>query len=296
MSGFSQGSRLVCIALAVGVHAAAAAAFMMTPKREPPPPPEGVEIEMLAEITSVVAEEITPSVAAEAEAVEEATEAQPGESASQDGEIVEEVAVLKKQQTEVAPEQIEKPVDQPEAERAPEVEATPDAETPAAETQPEQASISMPVELETPVIEAPQAPVLFKKRKPVAKAVQKKAKTEKRRAAVAGSAVTKDGKRKGASQAQSSGGNQSSSQYRSIVQARLSARRGAISSSAGSSARGRVIIAFSIGASGRVTSVSVSKSSGDARLDAAARSVVAATSFPPPPGGSFRSGIPIAIE
>ncbi len=157
LNGISHGSRLVSVILAIGVHAAAAAAFMLTPKMEPPPPPEGVEIEMLAEITSVVAEETRPSVAAEAEAVQEATEAQPGEAASMDGELVEEMAALDREQTEVAPdaiEEIQKPQDQPEAEKPTEAETMPDAETPEAETPTPEAEKP---EAETPEAVTPEA-------------------------------------------------------------------------------------------------------------------------------------------
>jgi periplasmic protein TonB len=325
--GLSHGSRLVCIILAVGVHAAAAAAFMLTPKMEPPPPPEGVEIELLAEITSVVAEEVPPSVAAEAEQIEQVTETQPGEAASMDGEVAEAVASLETKPTEVIPPEVEdtaepevrpeavEPEAQPEAEDSPEVEDSQEAEEAQeaeepqeTETPPEEAPVTMPIELEEPKVATPQAPALPTKpkaetkkaeakktegKKTEKKVAKKKARAQPRRLAVAGSTLAKEATRKGQSSAQSSGGRKSSSEYRSIVQARLSARRSAISTSVGS---GRVIIAFAIGASGRITSASISQSSGNSRLDSAARSVVAATSFPPPPAGSYRGRIPISVS
>ena len=51
-------------------------------------------------------------------------------------------------------------------------------------------------------------------------------------------------------------------------------------------AKGVVGVAFSIGASGAITSFAITRSSGDADLDAAARTLVQSTHFPPPPGGS----------
>jgi len=51
-------------------------------------------------------------------------------------------------------------------------------------------------------------------------------------------------------------------------------------------ARGMVGVAFSIGSSGAVTSFAITRSSGDRELDAAARSLVQGSRFPPPPGGS----------
>jgi TonB family protein len=51
-------------------------------------------------------------------------------------------------------------------------------------------------------------------------------------------------------------------------------------------ARGVVGVAFTIGSSGSVTSFTITRSSGDPDLDAAARSLVQGGRFPPPPGGS----------
>ncbi len=51
-------------------------------------------------------------------------------------------------------------------------------------------------------------------------------------------------------------------------------------------ARGVVGVAFTIGASGAVSSFAITRSSGDRDLDAAARSLVQGARFPPPPGGS----------
>jgi periplasmic protein TonB len=53
-------------------------------------------------------------------------------------------------------------------------------------------------------------------------------------------------------------------------------------------AKGVVGVSFNIGSSGAVTSFSITRSSGDHDLDAAARSLVQGARFPPPPGGSQR--------
>ena len=55
-------------------------------------------------------------------------------------------------------------------------------------------------------------------------------------------------------------------------------------------ARGMVYVSFAIGPSGAVTSLAITRSSGDHDLDAAARSLVEGARFPPPPGGSTRIG------
>jgi len=53
-------------------------------------------------------------------------------------------------------------------------------------------------------------------------------------------------------------------------------------------AKGVVGVAFTIGASGALAAFAITRSSGDADLDAAARTLVQSTHFPPPPGGSVR--------
>jgi protein TonB len=309
-NGFTLSGRLVSIVLAVGVHAAAAAAFMLTPKTELPAPPEGVEIEMLAEITAEVADEATPTVAAEATQIEQAQEAEPGDARDVTGKEVGEVAALDNEKTEVAPDEA-KPVEQEtntsEAETPSETKPTetPDVaaladptETPEVSTaEPmEVPPVSSPVEMEKPVIEAPHAPALSNKPKPkpAAKKTAKK-KKEQRRASVAGTTVSKQAKRTGASSAVVSGGRQSSSAYASIVQSRLAGKRSRLQSMLGSAMRGRVVLTFSIGAGGGVSSVSVTSSSGNSRFDSIAKSIVASTSFPPPPNGRFSGRIPFNI-
>ena len=51
-------------------------------------------------------------------------------------------------------------------------------------------------------------------------------------------------------------------------------------------AKGVVGVAFTIGPSGALTAFAITRSSGDADLDAAARALVQSAHFPPPPGGS----------
>jgi len=51
-------------------------------------------------------------------------------------------------------------------------------------------------------------------------------------------------------------------------------------------AKGVVGVAFTIGPSGAVAAFAITRSSGDHDLDAAARTLVQSTHFPPPPGGS----------
>ncbi len=53
-------------------------------------------------------------------------------------------------------------------------------------------------------------------------------------------------------------------------------------------AKGVVGVTFVVGASGALASFVITHSSGDDDLDAAARTLVESTHFPPPPGGSAR--------
>jgi protein TonB len=174
------------------------------------------------------------------------------------------------------------------------------------------ASIS-PIDMVEPVFEVPDAPQLapvmrgeksarpapvksVKKTKPPKQQqkVGKKRKTQGQM--VAGARESKVATREGNSTVKTSGGKRASAQYRSIVQARLNARKKALQSVVGGGANGLVVVSFSIGSSGRVTRASVVKSSGNGSVDAAARSMVASTSFPPPPGGSFSARLPVQVK
>jgi len=179
----------------------------------------------------------------------------------------------------------------------------------AAEDAPKIAALTTPVEvIEEPPRAAEVEPVTPKpvkeaaKRKPVKEAKSKPAKPKSaakpkpQRQMVAGSRESKVAKREGKSTTKRSGGQVASSAYRSIVQARLSARKGALQGTASRGMKGYVIVSFSIGASGNVTRASVSKSSGNGAVDSAARAMVASTSFPPPPGGSFSARLPVMVK
>jgi protein TonB len=297
-NGLTFSVRLVSIGLAAGIHAAAAAAFMLAPAKPPPPPPPAVEIELLAEITAEAAAEVVPAVAAETTEAEEAQESEPGAAKTISGSEAGEVAARDDEKAEMAPDEV-KPVEQannmPEVESPAEAEPIEEPDVASLSEPTEVPEVAAPVELETPVIEAPQAPAISSKPKPKP-AVQKKVKKKvQRRATLAGSTTRKIARRPGASEDVKSGGSQASAQYRSVVNARLAARRSAIQSRA-AGARGRVVIFFTIGASGSVVSASVSQSSGNAKLDSVARAIIASTSFPPPPGGSYRNGVPIALK
>jgi protein TonB len=63
-----------------------------------------------------------------------------------------------------------------------------------------------------------------------------------------------------------------------------------------SPATGTVVLSFTIGSSGRVTSSSIVQSSGNGLLDGAARQTLSALSLPPPPGGRYSNSVPIHLR
>jgi protein TonB len=87
-----------------------------------------------------------------------------------------------------------------------------------------------------------------------------------------------------------------SANYRSIVAAELNRRKFYPSSARASGAHGVVVVTFTVGAAGRVTHHSITRSSGQSELDGAIHQIMAAISLPPPPGGTFRATVPIRFD
>ena len=77
----------------------------------------------------------------------------------------------------------------------------------------------------------------------------------------------------------------STADYSSLVNAEI--RRHSHYPESASPATGTVLLSFTIGPAGRVTSSSVVQSSGHGEFDSAARQTLSALSLPPPPGGHF---------
>ncbi len=65
---------------------------------------------------------------------------------------------------------------------------------------------------------------------------------------------------------------------------------------AGGGASGSVVVVFTVGASGRIVSQSLAKSSGDAELDARVTTMMQSVQAPPPPGGKFTGRITIRFS
>jgi protein TonB len=59
---------------------------------------------------------------------------------------------------------------------------------------------------------------------------------------------------------------------------------------------GVVMAAFTIGANGQVSAISIMQSSGHAALDVAVRQLITALTLPPPPAGPIRVDVPVEFK
>jgi protein TonB len=75
--------------------------------------------------------------------------------------------------------------------------------------------------------------------------------------------------------------------YAGLLMAELNRHRFYPGAARAAGVAGSVGVAFTVGPSGRVTSQAITRSSGVAALDAAARTILTFIHAPPPPGGSF---------
>ncbi|MBB4199473.1 hypothetical protein CCR94_01540 [Rhodoblastus sphagnicola] len=84
--------------------------------------------------------------------------------------------------------------------------------------------------------------------------------------------------------------------YAGLVLAELNRRKFFPAAARAAGVTGAVGVAFTIGPSGRVVSGSITRSSGDASLDGAARAIMSALHAPPPPGGRFSTATSIRFN
>lgn len=84
--------------------------------------------------------------------------------------------------------------------------------------------------------------------------------------------------------------------YAALVSAEISRRKYYPAAARGKGDGGVVEVTFAIGPDGALLHAEISRSSGDALLDEAARKMAAAARFPPPPGGSFVGRIEISFR
>ena len=111
---------------------------------------------------------------------------------------------------------------------------------------------------------------------------RKEEQAEERRKAQQGRAALRRGAAGGAASA-----GMSRASYTGILAAEVARHKFYPAAARAVGATGSVGVAFTIGPSGRVVRRSITSSSGNASLDAAANAILSAIHAPPPPGGSF---------
>lgn len=99
--------------------------------------------------------------------------------------------------------------------------------------------------------------------------------------------------REGAGRATQTGAGGNSAAYAARVRATLQARANALGFE---DVNASVGLSFTIGPSGGVSGASVSRPSGDFKVDGALRRMLASSSFPPPPGGRFSGSVTVRIR
>ncbi|WP_294534216.1 TonB family protein [uncultured Rhodoblastus sp.] len=114
---------------------------------------------------------------------------------------------------------------------------------------------------------------------------RQRAEAADRRKAQAG----QQGSRRGTPQGQAQASGMSPGAYAALLAAEVARHKVYPAAARAAQATGSVGVAFTVGASGRVVSHSITRSSGNAALDAAVHAMMAAVHAPPPPGGVFRS-------
>jgi protein TonB len=206
-----------------------------------------------------------------------------------------------KKQDEVKPAEMAAPEPPPlqQAERVEPVEPPP---PPPQVAVPE--AVPLPVEPPKPVTQAkpvtPPPAVVEKKPPPKPVAARddqrQKAREEReiaeRRKALEARQELKRGAANGATQASS----MSPAAYAGLLAAEIRRRTFYPAAARAAGATGAVGVAFTVGPSGRVISQSITRSSGNPVLDAAARTTLSGIHTPPPPGGRFSTSTNIRFH
>lgn len=202
-----------------------------------------------------------------------------------------------KKQEEVKPAEMAAPELPPpvqQAERVEPVEPPPPPQIAVPE------AVPLPVEPPKPV--TPPPPAIVEKKpppKPVAtrddqrqKAQEERELAERRRKAQEARQELKRGAANGAAQASS----MSPAAYAGLLAAEIRRRTFYPAAARAAGATGAVGVAFTVGPSGRVISQSITHSSGNPVLDAAARTTLSGIHTPPPPGGRFSTSTNIRFH
>jgi protein TonB len=102
--------------------------------------------------------------------------------------------------------------------------------------------------------------------------------------------------RRGVVQGAARANGMSQASYAGLIIAELNRHKFFPAAARAAGVTGSVGVAFTIGPSGRVVSQSITRSSGNGSLDAAARAIMSAVHVPPPPGGRFSTATSIRFN
>ena len=100
----------------------------------------------------------------------------------------------------------------------------------------------------------------------------------------------------GKGKSKESGGAHAAESYARIVVAELTRHKHYPLEARNINAIGTVSLTFTIGEAGHIITHTITRSSGHPVLDEAARTMLTAARFPPPPGGKFTASIPVRFE
>jgi protein TonB len=204
-----------------------------------------------------------------------------------------------KKQQEIKPAEMAapEPPPAPQAERVEPVAPPPQIAVPEA--------VPLPIEAPKPITQAkpvmPPPPAMIEKKpppKPLArddqrqKAREDREIAERRRKAQEARQELKRGAANGSAQASS----MSPAAYAGLLAAEIRRRTFYPAAARAAGATGAVGVAFTVGPSGRVISQSITHSSGNPVLDAAARTTLSGIHTPPPPGGRFSTSTNIRFH
>jgi protein TonB len=141
----------------------------------------------------------------------------------------------------------------------------------------------------------PRAPDPRELRRKEEEAARRKEEAEKRRraASLPPQVASRPGVATGQGEKGAAHGAVPAADYRALVIAELSRHKRYPEAARAAGVTGTVVVSFTIGSGGRVTTSSVVQSSGNNVLDSAARQMVSALALPPPPGGRFSATAPV---
>ena len=275
--------RPAAVAIVIALHAAALTLVYLTPAKAPAPPQEViVDIEPEAPLAPPSEAQAPPEQSAPPPAEAAAPPpAAPPPPASPAPPIVE--------QPPPPPAQAEPPLPPPEPTPSPPVAEQPPLEAQPPLPPPLPPPPPAPIEL-APAKPPPPPPRIEPRPKREAEPARERQETAERkrpREAERRTASLETGRREELASRSAPASAASRSAYSGEVSSIIRSRLFYPESARSRGARGVVGVSFSIGASGAVTSFTITRSSGDRELDAAARSLVQGSRFPPPPGGSI---------